>query len=121
VVLAAGTLPASIGGEDDEKRRKTRKDLKVSAILHEEYPVRFWDADLGPDQVRLLAGRVPADPAPGTDDGVLGRIALQDLTPVPGRALDEAQYDVSPDGRTVVTTWQQPEVGGRRSTLVVID
>ena len=121
VVLASATLPGSVGGDDDEKRRKTRKDLKVSAILHEAYPVRYWDADLGPDQVRLLAGRVPAEPAPGTDDGVVGRIALTDLTPAPGRALDEAQYDVSPDGATVVTTWQQPEPGGRRAVLVAID
>jgi dipeptidyl aminopeptidase/acylaminoacyl peptidase len=121
VVLASSTLPGSVGGDDDEKRRKARKDLKVSAILHEQYPVRYWDADLGPDQVRLLAGRVPAEATPGTDDGVVGRIALTDLTPAPGRGLDEAQYDVSPDGRTVVTTWQRPEAGGRRVTLVAID
>jgi dipeptidyl aminopeptidase/acylaminoacyl peptidase len=121
VVLASSTLPGSVGGDDDEKRRKARKDLKVSAILHEQYPVRYWDSDLGPDEVRLLAGRVPADATPSTDDGVVGRIALTDLTPAPGRGLDDAQYDVSPDGRTVVTTWQQPEAGGRRVTLVAID
>ena len=121
VVLASSTLPGALGGDDDEKRRKARKDLKVSAILHEDYPVRYWDADLGPDQVRLLTGRVPAEARPGTDDGAVGRIALTDLTPQPGRALDEAEYDVSPDGRTVVTTWQQQEAGGRRSTLVAID
>jgi dipeptidyl aminopeptidase/acylaminoacyl peptidase len=121
VVLASNTLPGSTGSEDDEQRRKARKDLKVSAILHEEYPVRYWDADLGPDQVRFLAGRVPADPAPGSEDGVVGRIALTDLTPAPGRNLDEAQYDVSPDGRTLVTTWQEPEPGGRRVALVAID
>jgi dipeptidyl aminopeptidase/acylaminoacyl peptidase len=121
VVLASSTLPGSVGGDDDEKRRKARKDLKISAILHEQYPVRYWDADLGPDQVRLLAGRVPAEATPGRDDGVVGRIALTDLTPAPGRGLDEAQYDISPDGRTVVTTWQQPEAGGRRVTLVAID
>ncbi len=121
VVLTSATLPAATGSEDDERRRKARKDLKVSAILHEGYPVRFWDADLGPDQVRLLAGRVPGDPPPATDDGVVGRIALRDLTPAPGRALDDAQYDVSADGRTVVTTWHAPEPGGRRVTLVAID
>jgi dipeptidyl aminopeptidase/acylaminoacyl peptidase len=121
LVLASSTLPGSAGGDDDEKRRKARKDLKVSAILHEEYPVRFWDADLGPDQVRLLAGRVPAETTPGTDDGVVGRVALTDLTPTPGRALDEAQYDIRPDGGAVVTTWLQPEAGGRRVTLVAID
>ena len=64
------------------------------------------------------AGR-PRRPPP--DDGVVGRIALRDLTPAPGRALDERQYDVSADGRTVVTTWRAPEPGGRRVTLVAID
>jgi dipeptidyl aminopeptidase/acylaminoacyl peptidase len=121
VLLTSPTLPAATGSEDDGRRRTTRKELKVSAILHEEYPVRHWDADLGPDQVRLLAGRVPADPAPGTDDGALGRIALTDLTPAPGRALDEIGFDVSPDGGTVATTWWQPEPGGRRVTLVAVD
>ena len=121
VVLTAPTLPGAAGGEDDERRRKARKDLKVSAILHEEYPVRYWDSDLGPDQVRLLAGRVPGEPVAGTDDGVLGRIALTDLTPAPGRALDEIEFDVSPDGRLVVTTWWESEPGGRRLTLVAID
>ncbi|HVN11546.1 MAG TPA: S9 family peptidase [Kineosporiaceae bacterium] len=121
VVLASATLPGATGSEDDERRRKARKDLKVSAILHEQYPIRFWDTDLGPEQVRLLAGRVPAEPPPATDDGVVGRVALTDLTRAPGRALDEAQYDISPDGGTVVTTWQAPEPGGRRITLAAID
>ena len=84
--------------------------------------MRFWDHDLGPDEPRLLAGRVPAEPTAGTDDpSGLGRIALHDLTPVPGRSLDEAQLDVSPDGSTVATTWSTPEQGGRRVTLVPID
>jgi hypothetical protein len=120
VVLTSPTLPGSTGGEDDERRRKARKDAEVAAILHEGYPVRSWDQDLGPDEDRLLAGRVPAEPAPGADVRV-GRIALQDLTPVPGRALGEAQVDVSPDGRTVAAIWSVPERGGRRSTLVAID
>src|SRR3954470_12383779 len=69
VVLASNPLPAAAGGEDDEKRRKARKDLKVSAILHEQYPVRFWDADLGPDEVRLLAGRGAGGGAAGRGGG----------------------------------------------------
>ena len=34
---------------------KLRKDKKVSAILHDAYPVRFWDHDLGPAEPHLLA------------------------------------------------------------------
>ena len=55
---------------------------------------------------------MPSDPA---------RLVLHDLTPEPGRALDEAEVAVSPDGATVVTTWWVPERGGRRVTLVAID
>ena len=43
-------------------KRKARKDQKVSAILHEQVPVRFWDHDLGPDAPRLFAGTL-------TDEG----------------------------------------------------
>ncbi len=121
VVLTSATLPGSTGGEDDERRRKARTEAKVAAILHDSYPVRFWDHDLGPDESRLLTGRVPAEPGPAAGNPGPGRIALSDLTPVPGRALDEAQFDVSPDGSTVVTTWNAPERGGRRVTVVAID
>ena len=34
---------------------KGRKESKVSAILHETYPVRYWDHDLGPASTRLFA------------------------------------------------------------------
>ena len=110
VVLTSATLPSSSSADDDEQARKRRKERKVSAILHESYPVRYWDHDLGPDQTRLLAGQIPSD-----------RMVLTDLTPAPGRALDEAEFDVSPDGRTVVTTWRLPEPGGHRVGLAAID
>ncbi len=119
VVLTAPTLPGSTGSEDDERRRTARSEAKVAAVLHESYPVRFWDHDLGPDEVRLLTGRVPAEPAAGAADP--GRMTLHDLTPAPGRALDEAHVALSPDGSSVATTWHVPERGGRRSTLVLID
>jgi dipeptidyl aminopeptidase/acylaminoacyl peptidase len=81
----------------------------VSAILHDEYPVRFWDHDLGPGRTRLLAM------AQGTEP--------RDLTGHVGRALhDEATWDFTPDGRTVVASWAVAEPGaGQRNTLVVID
>ena len=103
VLLTSDTLPSST--DDDGARRKARTDAKVTAILHSGYPVRSWDTDLGPAQTRLLVG--PHD-------------ALVDLTPVPGRALDSASYDLS--GDTVVTTWQVAEpCGQRRQTVVVLD
>ena len=52
---------------------------------------------LGPDEPRLLAGRVPAEPTAGTDDpSGLGGSRCTTSPPLPGRSLDEAQLDVSP-------------------------
>ena len=109
VVYASPMLPSAAGEEQDRELRKERKDGKVSAILHEEYPVRFWDHDLGPARHRLFAA------GPGEQP--------RDLTGHAGRALDdESTWDVSPDGATVATTWMVAEPGGsQRSTLVAID
>ncbi|GAB3576753.1 S9 family peptidase [Amycolatopsis endophytica] len=115
VVAGAPMMPSATDLDHDAEVRKSRKDAGVSAILHEGYPVRFWDHDLGPDRTRLVA----ADGVPDGED----RLALRDLTGHCGRALDdEASWDLSPDGRTVVTTWMVPEAGGsQRSTVVAID
>jgi dipeptidyl aminopeptidase/acylaminoacyl peptidase len=112
VLVLSDTLPDSTSDEQDEERRKARKDKKVSAILHTGSPVRYWDADLGVGQPRLLVGDV--------DDA--GRVQWRDLTPEPGRALLKASADLSSDGRTAVTTWAVAEPrGSRRTTLVAID
>ncbi len=119
VVALSPPRPGSGDAADDEARRKERADRKVNAVLHDSYPVRYWDHDLGPASGRILAGdTVPSHPVPGDDPA---RLDLRDLTPTPGRGLDEAELDVSSDGRLVVTTWQVPDVGGRRLTLQVID
>ena len=77
--------------------------------------MRHWDADLGPAQLRLLAAR-----APGAVDGEIDDV--RDLTPQPGRALDEQRFALTPDGSTVVTGWAVPdEPGFPRASLVVID
>jgi dipeptidyl aminopeptidase/acylaminoacyl peptidase len=93
IVLSSKTLPDSTDAESDAKRRKARKDVKTSAILHAASPVRYWDADLGPDELRLFAVDSPAsEPV--------------DLTPRPERAFDhDASFVVTPDGSTVITTW----------------
>jgi hypothetical protein len=70
VSVATSLLPSAKGLTQDAELRKARKDQKVSAILHTGYPVRFWDHDLGPDQVRRFAGDLatltdePASPLP---------------------------------------------------------
>ena len=47
-VVASSLLPSATDIDDDRRLRTTRKDNKVSAVLHDRYPVRFWDHDLGP-------------------------------------------------------------------------
>ena len=110
VVLAlSDTLPGSTDGEDDATRRARRKERGVSAVLHAGYPVRHWDADLGPGELRLVTTGLPDAP-------------WRDLTPSPGRALDGAGLTLSDDGATAVTTWRVREpYGSARSVLVVVD
>jgi dipeptidyl aminopeptidase/acylaminoacyl peptidase len=112
VLVLSDTLPASTDGSSDEERRTARKDAKVTAVLHAGHPVRYWDRDLGVGQNRLLAGDLTQD----------GTITWNDLTPEPGRALHEASTDLSPDGRTAVTSWLVAEPrGSRRTALVAVD
>jgi dipeptidyl aminopeptidase/acylaminoacyl peptidase len=111
VAVASNVLPGSADVEADEKRRQARKDAKVGAVLYTSTPVRYWDHDLGPDEVRLQAV-----PALGEDSEPV------DLTPVPGRALDEAGFVLTPDGTTVITSWSTyEEPGYPRAKLVAID
>ncbi|WP_067131133.1 S9 family peptidase [Microtetraspora malaysiensis] len=111
IVYSADVLPGDAATEGE--RRKARKEAGASAILHESYPVRYWDHDLGPGQTRLFAARAGAAP---------DRLDARDLTPEPGKALELSSFAVTPDGRTVVTTWNVPLAGGmRRSEIVAID
>ena len=124
VVLSSSTFPSSVTAADDETVRKERKEGKVTAILHEGYPVRYWDHDLGPERPRLLVGSIADEDLlaeRGTDETRPGRMELRDLTADPGGSLTNASWDVTPDGATVVTTWQAVEQGGQRETLVAID
>ena len=147
MVVSAPVLPAASGNsaEDDARLRQERKDAGITAILHESAPVRFWDHDLGPDQPRLFA--VDPDQVQETEIGWAGgdkeaRVAdgaevnqglqdaeraatyarLRDLTPEPGRALDEEGFELTPDGTSVVTGWWQWDPAGEsHCELVMID
>ncbi len=119
VLLLTQALPGS--GEDpesDAERRKARADAKVSAILHEAYPVRYWDHDLGPGGPRLLTGHLDAD----GDAVAEADLELRQVTGWTGAALHQTTLDVTADGSTAVATWGVVE--GRASarlTLVSID
>lgn len=110
VLVRAPLLPSAQSIDDDSRLRKLRKDNKITAILHSGYPIRHWDKDLGPAAPHLLALTLDGDPA------------AIDLTAQPGAALRDADFDVSPDGRFVVTSWQRPAPGASlQSVLVRID
>jgi dipeptidyl aminopeptidase/acylaminoacyl peptidase len=102
-VLPGGTL------EDDAERRTARKDARRTAIWHTGMPIRQWDHEIG-DQERHLLLVAP--------DG-----GLTDLTPGVGTvALTSASADLSPDARTVATSWTRRVTGGEtRSDLVLLD
>jgi len=140
VVFAASLLPGSTSVEDDAKRRAERSKKKVKAILHTGYPVRFWDHDLGPDEVHLFALNL-ADLAPepadlhtradaSADAGDKKDAAPTypaylpkpvDLTLVPGRSLDHASGSLSPDGSRLVVSVSVPERDDAHSAIVSID
>jgi dipeptidyl aminopeptidase/acylaminoacyl peptidase len=104
-VIGAAMLPAARDIDDDRRLRDLRKDSSVTAILHTDYPVRFWNKDIGPDELHLLDADGP-----------------RDLTPGPGTALLEAGFDVSPDGSFLITTWRVNGPGPtQRSVLVRIE
>ncbi|MEV3978923.1 prolyl oligopeptidase family serine peptidase [Nonomuraea sp. NPDC049758] len=110
VVFASDVLDGDESTE--EERRKARKDAGTSAILHEGYPVRYWDHDLGPARTRLFTGRLGAD---RLED-------VRELTPDAGEALREAAFELTPDGSTVIVTWRRYLSGGdSRTDLVAID
>ena len=104
-VVAAKLMRSAASADQDKRLRTLRKDNKISAVVHSGYPVRYWDHDLGPDRPHLLDVGGP-----------------RDLTPQPGDALGEADFDVSSDGTFVVTSWHDPAPGASiRGTLVRID
>lgn len=103
--VVAEVLAGSTDEENDKERRKARKDNKVSAILHSSYPVRYWDADLGPSQPRIFAVEPGEQDEPGKPSTVDAQppVELRNLTPGVGASLREAQTVVSPDGKTIYT------------------
>ncbi len=107
VVVSAATMRGGSEAEADEDRRKQRKDAGVSAILHEAYPVRYWDHDLGPAVPHVYwAGRLPQEePAEGGEP-----VELRDLTPDAGPPTGAGEeFRLSPDGRQLVRTEEVPD------------
>ena len=138
IALLAPLLHSAESLADDATQRGERKTRKLGAILHESYPVRFWDHDLGPDEPHLmaldtsrLADTLP-DPVQAAaraqrddDDADAGYPAElpepSDLTPHPGRSIDYATAALSPDGATLIAAVQVPRQRAGLAALASID
>ncbi len=127
VLLAGDVLPRATDAESDDKLRKDRKDKKVAAILHDGYPVRYWDHDLGPAAPHLFTAEIQAGDGADDEHALLAgqddpRLELTDRTPDARAALVEQHATISPDGTTIVTGWTQLRArADQRSRLVAID
>jgi dipeptidyl aminopeptidase/acylaminoacyl peptidase len=108
-VLLSGSRLMHSSDEDDAERRETRKDRKITTILHSGSPIRHWDHELGDESARLLLLEPDAE-------------RPVDLVPDATTELTEASYSISADGSTVATTWRRREAQGRsRRGIAVID
>lgn len=108
-VLATTSVLVGATLDDDAERRKARKDTKQSAIWHTGMPIRHWDRELGDVSPRLVLVSPEGEVSDLTEDA--------DTV-----ALGSASADLSPDGRTVATTWTERARGGQtRTGIVLID
>ena len=114
VVAVVPAHPGTIGLEADRARDRERADAGVAAVLIEDYPMRWWDHQLGPRQPRLLALRL---------DGTGGDPAVDDLSPEPswGGWLEDADMAVRPDGGQVVTGARGRGPRSIQADLVALD
>ena len=92
LVVTTSALHGAAVGAEDKERRKAREDAGVTAILHEAYPVRYWDHDLGPDRPRIVSA-----PAIAGEERVTDVVELTRDVPHPVSGAS-----VSPDGQWVV-------------------
>jgi dipeptidyl aminopeptidase/acylaminoacyl peptidase len=121
VFFTAPTMRGSASAEDDGKRYKARKDAGVTAILHESYPVRFWDHDLGPTQTRVFsAGSVRADsvyrPRAETTEAPA---EARDLTPEPAGRIED-QLTVNRTGSMIAYVENRVVAPAAETTVVVV-
>nr|WP_073186507.1 prolyl oligopeptidase family serine peptidase [Tessaracoccus bendigoensis] len=112
VVLGVLMFDGAADDEADAAKREQRSKRKVSAILHDGYPVRYWDHDLGPEHPRLRLAPVEGD--------VVGDLTLggpRDLTGDVGAALGDAA--LSRGGQTLVAEWKRSAAHGVTVSEVV--
>ena len=95
--IIAPTLQSAKTEDDNSAVSKERRDRGVTAILHEAFPVRYWDHDLGPAYPRLYSAELPEFESE----------EQLTLTPI---ALPEGKLggiEVSEDGATILVTMEE--------------
>ncbi len=118
-VLSAGYHVGTQTEAEDRAKRADRKKRKINAILHEGYPVRFWDHDLNKTDTRLLAvGLGPDTPA---DDRQLGSDDLTDLTPGQVRGIHSVDAIADDGSFALVSQERFGRHGAVSSRLIEID
>lgn len=115
LVVLASVMPSADDVEADEAKRTARKDAGVTAILHDAYPVRFWDHDLG----LRVQHAYSLGPVPTEGDELDWRDLTPGVEPPHGSGDDVA---VSPDG-SLLARADAVRVGPAswRRRLVVVD
>nr|WP_153397215.1 prolyl oligopeptidase family serine peptidase [Ornithinicoccus halotolerans] len=121
------TAPVLAGATDETSHaalHKVRKEGHVDAILHEGYPVRFWDHDLGPAAPQLHVAERDEESLPPHPTTVDYRppVRLRSVTPDVGATLAAQQTQLAPDGSFALVQLSQP-VGRaeRREVLARVD
>ncbi len=109
-VLASGSrLPGSADAAADRAARTDRSDRRLNHVLHDGFPVRYWDHEVDDAWPRLFV----VDDADGEP---------RDLVPDARRELANAAVSVTADGATAVVTWRTPRPRARtRYGLALID
>ncbi|QGN32921.1 prolyl oligopeptidase family serine peptidase [Microlunatus sp. Gsoil 973] len=114
-VFSAAALAGVDSEGTDQELRKLRKTKKVSAILHEGYPVRFWDHDLG-EQTRLYTGDLDS-----TDDHGDLHVELDALTRLfPQAGRDGVDLEaIADDGSFVIINREVRKPRGKSAAALV--
>ncbi|MHC5558259.1 S9 family peptidase [Kocuria sp. U4B] len=107
--FTGGVLPSAADEAEHERLAAARRKGRASGILHESFPVRHWDEDLGPEEPAVFV----AELAGATADG--SRLAPRRLPLPPGRLTE---YTAAPDGSLVLVALETLRHGTEQSSDV---
>lgn len=115
IAFAAGSHPGTHDWEEDGEKEQARKDAGVGAQLFTDYPIRHWDHYLGPRERHLYLAPTSSE-EPSSEE-------ITDLVPEPGRFLDLASFDLTPDGSMLVSSRRKDSknLPDRLLELVAVD